>query len=104
MNRVIIALSSCRAKGCDFSYSQVHVAFSRVRQAAHIRLLLTGDNEAQQWGTLTYIPFLTSNPRVKYYFKGYRNVKPNNPNQNWMENSWSAERANKWLVESNPDL
>lgn len=95
MDRVIIALSSCSAKGCDFSYAQVHVAFSRVRKKEHIRLLLTGDHEAQQWESILYLRDLAPKPSIKYYFGGFRNIEDyENPNIGWLTNEWSKERAN----------
>jgi hypothetical protein len=71
MRRVIIALSSCKAMGCDFTYAQVHVAFSRVRQGEHIRLLLTGDTEVEQWQSILYLSSLCPTPSVEYYFSGF---------------------------------
>ena len=49
LERGIIALSECRVRLCRFTYEQVHVAFSRFRQGSHVRLLLTGDSEAEKW-------------------------------------------------------
>jgi hypothetical protein len=94
LKRVIIALSHCDAKGCNFSYQQVHVALSRVRNSEHIRLLLTGHNEAMQWMSLLYIDNLRPDPSIRFYFAGFRECPVNNPNHNWLTNEWSAERAN----------
>lgn len=99
MRRVIIALSSCNARGCDFTYAQVHVAFSRVRRGEHIRLLLTGDNEAEQWRSILYLSGLRPIPSIKYYFSGFRQIQDyNEPNNGWKQNSWSAQRANEHIA------
>ena len=103
MDRVIIALSSCKAKGCDFSYAQVHVAFSRVRRREHIRLLLTGDNVATQWESIMYLDKLTPKPSIDYYFGGFRSeLDFKNPNVDWLANNWSLERANANYKEKRP--
>lgn len=95
MERVIIALSSSSAQGCDFSFAQVHVAFSRVRRGEHIRLLLTGSNETEQWGSLLYLGKLVPKKSVTYYFDGFRDARSlDDPNMNWTTNEWSRERAN----------
>jgi hypothetical protein len=94
LKRVIIALSYCNAKGCNFSYQQVHVALSRVRNSDHIRLLLTGCNEAMQWMSLLYIDNLRPDPSIRFYFAGFRDCPIDNPNLNWLTNEWSAKRAN----------
>ena len=95
MNKVIIALSSSHAKGCDFSYAQVHVAFSRVRQGDHIRLLLTGDDSVRQWESILYLGRLIPKPSIRYYFDGFRRIlNYDTPNEGWMENEWNRERAN----------
>lgn len=95
MERVIIALSSSSAQGCDFSFAQVHVAFSRVRRGEHIRLLLTGANETEQWGSLLYLGKLAPKKSVTYYFDGFRDAMSlDDPNTNWTTNEWSRERAN----------
>ena len=94
LKRVIIALSYNPAKGCNFSYQQVHVALSRVRNSEHIRLLLTGQDEAAQWMSLLYINNLRADPSIRFYFAGFRDCPASNPNQNWLTNEWSADRAN----------
>ena len=95
MDRVIIALSSCSARGCDFSYAQFHVAFSRVRKGDHIRLFLTGDNEVQQWESLLYLHSLAPKPSIQYYFGGFRRINDYaSPNEGWLTNSWERGRAN----------
>ena len=94
LKRVIIALSYCDAKGCNFSYRQVHVALSRVRNSDHIRLLLTGESEAMQWMSLLYIDNLRPDPSIRFYFAGFRDCSIDNPNLNWLSNEWNARRAN----------
>jgi hypothetical protein len=106
MDRVIIALSRCKIEKCNFSCEQLHVAFSRVQEAERIRLLLTGDQEADKWKSISYIMDHRQDPSVKFYFGGFRKqVRPGegDPNQDWEENAWDAQRANetflKWLQE-----
>jgi len=95
MDRVIIALSRCEVERCNFSYKQEHVAFSRVTQGNHIRLLLTGNTEIDQWLSISYISDLRQDPSVKYYFCGFRDATATeDPNEGWLENAWSADRAN----------
>ena len=94
--RTIIALSYRQAAGCNYTYAQVHVAFSRVTKAEHMRLLLTGDNEVEQWRSLLYINNLRPDPAVKFYFFGFRDIPAGREdmNDNWRSNGWSAARAN----------
>ena len=96
MDRVIIALSSCRARGCDFNYAQVHVAFSRVRQGEHIRLLLTGRMESDQWESITYLGTLKRKPSIDYYFKGFRDTTQGDCNEDWMDDRWNRQKANDY--------
>ncbi len=94
MDRVIIALSNTHATGCNYSYSAVHVAFSRVRQRDHIRLLLTGNNELEQWRSLMYLSSLRPNKSIKFFFDGFRRRTLVSPNRDWQHNSWSRTKAN----------
>lgn len=96
MSKVIIALSRCMAKGCDFSYAQVHVAFSRVRRGNDIRLLLTGDDEVEQWRSVLYLSRLQPKPSIKYYFDGFRQIENyEEPNNGWRDNKWDGDKANE---------
>ena len=100
MDRLIIALSKCDANKCNFSYEQLHLAFSRVTAAKHIRLLLTGDTEMDQWQSLAYLMDLKQDPSLRFYFCGFRQrvdtTKRNkDPNSNWLCNEWCPERANR---------
>lgn len=96
MKKVIIALSRSRAKGCDFTYAQVHVAFSRVRRGSDIRLLLTGDNEPEQWRSILYLSGLQPKPSIKYYFDGFRRIEDYiEPNDGWRDNQWDRNKANE---------
>ena len=94
LSKVIIALSNCDARGCNFSFSQVHVAFSRVRRRSDIRLLLTGDSDIDQWRSLTYLGGLRPKKYIKFFFDGHRNRSHTDPNRDWKEVQWSARRAN----------
>jgi len=94
MKHVVVALSHCNATGCNFSYAQVHVALSRVRSGDHMRLLLTGRHETDQWMSLLYINELRPDPAIKYFFGGFCQTNPEAPNIDWQTNEWSADRAN----------
>ena len=95
IDRVIIALSSSGAKGCNFTYAQVHVAFSRVRHQEHIRLLLTGNNEVEQWRSLLYLGKLRPKPSIAYFFNGFRRITDyNHPNDGWQHNGWNKQKPN----------
>ena len=74
IKRIIIAISGCKAKQCNFSYEQVHVAFSRVMEGKHIRLLLTGNDTYQKRESLLYLDYLHPDPAVFFYFAGFRNA------------------------------
>jgi hypothetical protein len=95
MDRVIIALSSSGARGCTFSHQKLHVALSRVRMSAHIRLLLTGDCESAQWSSVTYLSGLKADPSISFFFGGFRDVTGPNPNKDWTTNRWCPKRANQ---------
>ena len=98
MDNVIIALSKSPAQGCNFSYAQFHVAMSRVKRGADIRLLLVGSTESDQWESLNYLEKLKPDPSIDYFLNGFRNVRlrsdHKSPNNNWLHNKWSPSRAN----------
>ena len=95
MDRVIVALSHSEAKGCNFSYAQLHVALSRVQYSEHMRLLLTGNSEWKKWMSIRYIESLEADPSVSFYFGGFRDIDNDNPNDNWLHNQWDPVRANE---------
>ena len=100
--RIIIALSVHGESVCTFAYEQLHVAFSRVCQSNHIRLLLTGNNIAEKWQSISYVNNLRQDPAIKFYFAGFRPInipEGEDPNHNWITNVWSAERANEKFLE-----
>ena len=91
-------MSQSSTPKCNFSYEQVHVAFSRVREGRNLRLLLAGSNEAEQWTSITYVSTLQQDPTIAWYFMGFRElIRPGrgNPNVNWKNNQWSSNRANQ---------
>lgn len=94
LRRVIIALSKNYAQGCAFSYTQVHVALSRVQCRDNIRLFLTGSTEDEQWLSLRYLRNLRPDTSTKFFFGGFRASGKGNPNVNWETDNWSRERAN----------
>ena len=94
IRRAIIALSHCPAQQCDFTYAQLHVAFSRVKKGSHIRLLLAGKDEVDQWASIVYINFLRPDPAITFFFGGFREISDSDPNKNWKENKWCPIRAN----------
>ncbi len=98
LDKAIIAMSHNPVRICNFTYEQVHVAFSRVKDSSGLRLLLTGNSVAEKWQSITYISTLRQDPTVAWYFMGFRErLRPNqgNPNTNWTTNEWSAARANQ---------
>ena len=98
MNRAIIAMSQSPIHKWNFTYEQVHVAFSRVKQSSHLKLLLLGDTEDKKWGSITCVNRLAQDPCIGWYFMGFRRrLRPGegDPNQNWVANEWSALRANQ---------
>jgi len=48
MSHVIIALSPCPITTCQFNYEPFHVAFSRVEEGEHMRLLLVGNTAMER--------------------------------------------------------
>ena len=95
LDRVIIALSECGVSKCNFSYEQLHVAFSRVRKSDHVRLLLAGDNEMQQWMSVVYVRNLRQHPSIRFFFCGFRDPSTTeDPNEGWTTNAWCPQRAN----------
>ena len=97
LDKAIIAMSRSPNAKCNFTYEQVHVAFSRVRDSQNLHLLLAGRNESKQWESLTYVSTLQQDPTVAWYFMGFwERIRPGqgNPNINWKNNKWSAARAN----------
>jgi len=95
MPRVIIALSHHPVAACNFSHAQVHVAFSRVRQGRHIRLLLTGESEVEKWLSLTYLGKLRPHPSIQFFFNGFkRSLPPHQSHLDWRTTAWSAKDAN----------
>ena len=96
LRRVIIALSSCGVRVCEFTFSQLLVALSRVTDGDHIRLLLTGTTEEEKWNSITYINNLKRDPSIAYFFAGFQrqNLTPECINDGWLEDTWSADRAN----------
>jgi len=99
IDRVILALSGGKPSGCNFSYRQLHVALSRVRMREHIRLLLIGETESDRWRSLAYLDYLKPDPSMEFFFAGFRPYDVDNPNTGWMDNAWSADRANAWCGE-----
>ena len=95
MEKVIIALSKQPLAASSFSYEQVHVAFSRVVNSAHIRLLLSGKTEAEKWASLSYLSSLKQDPAIKFFLGGFRNFQElDDPNSDWTNDCWCPERAN----------
>jgi hypothetical protein len=67
----------------------VNVAFSRVEEASHLRILLNKeDNAALEWGTLSYISFLERDISVRFFFAGF-SVNRNG----WITDVWDGNKA-----------
>lgn len=95
IHRIIIGLSYCRVDKCNFSFAQFHVAMTRVKESSHIRFLLTGATEDDCWKSIQYLEKLRPDPSIEFFFAGFRDIENLcNPNINWVENEWSADRAN----------
>jgi len=98
IRNIIIALSCTQAAAkCDFSYEQVHVAFSRVAHRQDVRLLLAGRHVVAKRMSLSYLARLRPDASVFFYFAGFRDTyqkKLENPNENWKTNEWCPKRAN----------
>ena len=95
LRKVIIALSSCGVHSCNFSFQQLLVAFSRVRNGDHIRLLLTGNTEEAKWESIIFINRLKRDPSLAYFFAGFRDIDNlDDINHGWIDDVWSEERAN----------
>lgn len=98
LKKAIVAMSQSPIHKCNFTYEQVHVAFSRVTESKNLRLLLTGLEPSQKWESITFISNLSQDPTIRWYFMGFRKrLRPGqgNPNLNWTTNEWSACRANQ---------
>ena len=99
MEKVIIALSKQPLAASSFSYEQLHVAFSRVVNSKHIRLLLSGKSEPEKWASLSYLSQLKQDPAIKFFLGGFRKFQElDDPNSDWTNDSWSAERANSNFI------
>ena len=67
---------------------------SRVKEGDHLRLLLNGDTELEQWYSLKYLLSLKPRASIRFFFDGFRDYNEANPNIQWATNEWSAARAN----------
>jgi hypothetical protein len=94
LDRVIIALSDCDVANCKFSFQQLLVALSRVREGNHIRLLLAGVTEEDKWESILFINKLRRDPSVAYFFAGFRDPPEGDINRGWISDKWSQARAN----------
>jgi hypothetical protein len=99
LERIIIPLSCNPNFKYNFSYKQLNVVLTRVRRRADVRLLLLGNNEAEQWNSISYIDFLKPDPSEVFYLCGFRDLNGSNPNENWKTNEWCPERANQVFKE-----
>jgi len=89
IQRVILALSERDLRLVNFTYSCVTVAFSRVEEAQHLRILLKKEaNAALEWDTLSYISFLERDISVKSFFAGF-SVNRNH----WITDVWDEDKA-----------
>jgi hypothetical protein len=93
--KIIVPLSCNPNQKHNFSYKQLYVILSRVRTRNDIRLLLVGDNEAQQWNSITYIDNLKPDPADIFYLSGFRDLNTSTPNEGWETNQWCPTRANR---------
>ena len=89
LQRVIVALSERELRLVNFTYSCVNVAFTRVKEAQHLRILLKQEgNAAKEWATLSYISSLERDSSVKSFFAGFSV----NRNQ-WITDVWDEDKA-----------
>ena len=97
MEKVIVAMSKGPVHKCNFTYEQVHVAFSRVTEGKNLKLLLTGGTEPEQWKSISFVMDLRQDPSIQWYFMGFRQrLRPGqgDPNVGWIANAWTTKRAN----------
>jgi hypothetical protein len=89
IQRVIVALSERDLRLVNFTYSCVNVAFTRVEEAQHLRILLKQEaNAALEWDTLSYISCLERDSSVKSFFAGF------SVNRNcWITDAWDEDKA-----------
>jgi hypothetical protein len=86
LENVVLAISHREAQGCNFRYNGIYVAFSRVRMAENIRLLLVGNTIPQKWMSIAYIPNLKPDPFCKAVLSGWSNLG----GDDWQTNEWSC--------------
>lgn len=94
LRRVIVALSECGVSKCSFTFEQLLVALSRVKDGDHIRLLLSGNTEEEKWSSILYVNRLRRDPSIAYFFAGFREKDPTDPNKDWIVDTWCQVRAN----------
>jgi len=52
------------------------------------------------WQSISYLTTLRQHPSIKFCFAGFCNLlSGDNPNEGWMTNEWSAERANETFLQ-----
>ena len=93
MNHVIIALSNRRGTKCQFDYSSIYVAFSRVRNKENIRILLSNQNGPMMNWSLAYIENLQPAKGTKAFFQGFPLT-----HMQWFNQKWNAKLAYDYYI------
>jgi hypothetical protein len=89
LGKVILAISQCSCKQCNFKYAGIYVAFSRVKQRDDIRLLLVGNTQAEKWGSVTYIQNLRPGPSFFSVIRGFSK----RGKDGWLDDIWCPHRC-----------
>jgi hypothetical protein len=85
LDNVILAISHRQIPACNFRYSGIYVAFSRVRERKNIRLLLVGNTIPQKWSSICYISNLKPDPFCQAVLNGWSNLG----GDDWQIDEWS---------------
>jgi len=91
LDNVILAISKRDLPSCDFRYSGIYVAFSRVKSKENIRLLLVGNSESVKWESIRYITNLRPDPFCQAVLDGWSRQGSGD----WLTDEWSSIQTRK---------
>lgn len=93
LKRVVLCLSHHSEAKTNWDRRGIYVAFSRVRCACDIRLLLHGHTNLEKWESVAYIVDLFEDHTTRSFFVAYGR-RPGMPaNHNWKTNKWNKRFA-----------
>ena len=96
LERVIVALSERNMTITNFRYSCLYVAMSRVREAKHLRILLSSfENRDDEWQSLQYLEHLKRDESIQAFFSGF-----NESRRKWTTNKWNPRKALKTYIDN----